>query len=156
MMLDSHADTPAQSPVAVVAEALDVVVVVAFTVMVTIDEGAVVALPEVVVIAIDVGAVVAFTEVVVVTIGVGAVVAFTEVVVVAIDEGVVVAFTEVVVVAFAEDVADEDPLDPVSADLTAWSYLPFAITHTLVSAPVHPKKAESGATHHRLGMHPRA
>lgn len=46
-----------------------------------------------------------------------------------LDDVVVVALTEDVV-AFADDDDDDvgiDPLDPVSADLTAWSYLPFAI-----------------------------
>lgn len=49
---------------------------------------------------------------------------------------VALALEVVVVVALAEDVVDEEDddvagaLDPVSAALTAWSYLPFATTVT--------------------------
>ena len=60
----------------------------------------------------------------------------------ALEVVVVVVLTADVVVALAEDVVVAGvPLDPVSAALTAWSYLPFAITVTPPSSarPYRPR-----------------
>jgi hypothetical protein len=52
---------------------------------------------------------------------------------VALEVVVVVALAEDVVAAFVDDETDDvagAPLDPVSAALTAWSYLPFAVSQS--------------------------